>query len=77
MWPFVKFIPACGNHTYVGPIYTVLTVIVTSPIKVGKFMYDRFKGGKKPEEEEEEDATVAAAAADTSAAATATVQEKV
>ncbi len=69
MWPFVKYIPSCANHKYVGPGYTVLSVMVTSPVKVGKFMYDKFKGEKKPED----DVVVAAA----TAAATAAMQQKV
>ena len=70
MWPFVNYIPACANHKYVGPGYTVLSVMVTSPVKVGKFMYDKFKGGKKPEEHKEDDVMVAAASAAAAAAAT-------
>jgi hypothetical protein len=74
MWPFVKYVPSCANHKYVGPGYAVLSVMVTSPVKVGKFMYDKFKGGKKPEETDPVAAATAAAAA---AAATAAMQQKV
>jgi hypothetical protein len=72
MWPFVNYIPACANHKYVAPGYGVLGVMVCSPVKVAKFIYDRYKGDKKPED----DAAVIAAAASAATAATA-VQQKV
>lgn len=39
LWPFVRFLPFCGRHRYVGPGFAVLSVAVLSPLKVTRFVY--------------------------------------
>ena len=60
MWPFVKYIPMCGEHKYVKPLFTVLGVVVTSPVKVVAYLYKTFKGGKSMEDVKAEATTAAA-----------------
>jgi hypothetical protein len=69
MWPCVRYIPACANHVYVKPVYTVLSVVVTSPVKVCRYLYKTFKSGKDPNAAPQDPMEAAASAAAQAAAA--------
>jgi hypothetical protein len=43
MWPFMKFVPACGNHHWAAPAYRVLSVAALSPMQLIKMLWARHK----------------------------------